>query len=348
MKKFLIYLVLVTVVLIGGLRVSLEFEGMQDTAVQQLAKAAMMRAAQGLPEPDALKVYICGSASPLGNSDRAGACVAILTPSHFYIVDSGAGSTARVMGGGLPTARLQGVLLTHFHSDHIAEVYELNLASWVAGRPTPMRLIGPDGVDDIAEGINETYALDREYRIAHHGADLLPPALGELAPEEIKPDSVFQDGDLTITVYSAAHAPVAPSVGYRFDYRGRSVVVSGDSVVTEATRQISDGTDLVLHDALATPLVTRLAAAALQADLTRISAIMTDVLDYHASTDDLLRLNEQVDIGLLGFYHLVPNPANLVMQEVFERRLPDNVIVVEDGDWFELPAGSTEIRTIRP
>jgi len=342
-KKFITYLIIALILLAAALRYSLEFAGPQDTASAQLARVAIPRQAEGLPDPDSLRVYICGSASPLGISDRAQACVAILTPGHFYIVDSGAGSAARVAQGRLPVERLQGVLLTHHHSDHIAELYELNLASWVRGRPVPLLVYGPRGVRQIVAGVNDTYEFDRDYRIAHHGADLLPPALGELDFETIKPGVILEDGDMTITAYVADHTPVSLAVGYRFDYRGRSVVVSGDSLVTDETVKIVKGADLLLHDALSVPLVSGMAAAADKAGLPRLSKIMNDVLDYHASADSIRALAATSTITMVGLYHLVPVPQTFVMEKVFMRNMPEKVVLANDGDWFELPVNSREV-----
>jgi ribonuclease Z len=346
MIKFVTYLFFALIVLAGLLRLSIESEDAQDTAINQLGKMQAIGLARGLPNPDALRVFICGSGSPLGVG-RAQACVAILTPNHFYIIDSGAGSTANVSRANLPLQRLQGVLLTHFHSDHISEIYELNLSSWVAGRPEALKVIGPKGVKKVVAGINDTYELDRQYRVDHHGKELLNPQLALLDADTIKPGVILEDGDLTITAYVADHTPVNPALGYRVDYRGRSVVISGDSNVTPATKRISANVDLLIHDALSRPILTRIAAAAEAAGLNRRAKIVNDVVDYHASTDSLIALGEEIQIGMVTFYHLVPIPANIVMQKMFERNLPDNFMIANDSDWFELPSGTKEIKVMR-
>lgn len=343
MKKFLIYLIAALITLAGLLRLSLEFESGQDTVGKQVARVAMSLNAAGIPEPDGLRVFVCGSASPLGASNRAQACIAVLTPSHFYIVDLGAGSSRNISGARLPLNRLNGVLLSHFHSDHIAELYEINLSSWVQGRPEPLQVYGPKGIRNVVGGINDTYAFDRQYRTDHHGAELLPPHLGILEPRSVRAGAVLEDGDLKITAYTAAHHPVDPALGFRFDYRGRSVVISGDSLVTDATREISNGADLLIHDALSEPTIQMMAEAADQAGLGRIAKIIRDVLDYHASTDSLLQLGQEANIRMVAYYHLVPNPQNLVMEKVFERGMPDNYLIASDGTWFNLPEGSSEI-----
>ena len=106
---------------------------------------------------DGLKITLCGTSSPLPAPGRAQACVAVETPKHLYLVDAGSGSAATANLAGVPTEKLRGILLTHFHSDHISDIGDFNLNSWVAGRPQPLQVIGPDGVDRIVEGLNITY-----------------------------------------------------------------------------------------------------------------------------------------------------------------------------------------------
>lgn len=234
-------------------------------------------------------------------------------------------------------------MLTHFHSDHIAEIYEVNLNSWVQGRPEPLMIYGPQGVDEVVDGINTSYRQDQIYRTEHHGDALLPPTRGVIEHQVIRAGEVLADGHLTITAYVAEHPPIHLAVGFRFDYRGRSVVISGDSNVTAETAKISNGADLLLHDALSVPVVSTLSKAASEAGLSRVSKIMSDVLDYHASTDSLIEL--VADVDMVAFYPLVPSPLNFVIKDIFERDLPDHYLLVEDGMWFELPLEGDENRS---
>lgn len=347
MKRTIIVIVSI-LVLAGVARLSIKLPGLQNFGLDVLGQGFVQQAASAAPESEALRVFVCGSASPLGATDQAQACIGVLTPEHFYVIDSGAGSTKNITGAGLPTRRLQGVLLTHFHSDHIAELYEVNLSSWVQGRPVPLTVFGPEGVGEVVDAVNAGYRQDRMYRSEHHGEALLPPALGVLRHQTIAPGLVIADGALTVTAYVAGHAPVDPAIGYRIDYQGRSVVISGDSNVTPDTRRIVDGADLLLHDALSVPVITNLSDAAGEAGLSRISKIMSDVLDYHASAASLIELGQNVDIGMVAFYHLVPSPVNVLVEEIFKRDVPSNYLLAEDGMWFELPIDSDEIKVVHP
>ena len=346
MKKMLLLVPTLALLLVVG-RVALEIPAVQDALLARGAAGMALQGDRTQASNDSLRIYVCGSASPLGMG-QAQACIAVVTPDHFYLIDSGAGSTQNINRLRLPTGRLQGLLLTHFHSDHIAEIYEVNLGSWVNARPAPLTVYGPEGVQAVVKAINEGYRMDRLYRVAHHGEALLAPELGVLAAQPISVGEVLQDGDLKITAYMAEHPPIHPAVGYRIDYRGRSVVVSGDSNLSANTVEVADGADLLLHDALSLPMVTALASSLEANGRSRQSKIVTDVIDYHASTASLIELSAQSDVDMVAYYHLVPVPPNGIAESVFMRDAPDNFVLTSDLMWFELPIGSDQIIVNQP
>lgn len=313
----------------------------QEFLLKRMAEIAM----SSEPESFAgLRVFMCGTSSPLPARDRAQGCVAVSAGERLFIVDAGAGSAANLATE--PLNRLEAVLLTHFHSDHIAALADFNLNSWVAGRPRPLRVLGPERVERVVSALNEAYAPDRGYRMAHHGTKLLPPALGTMVAETISPGVILDDNGLLITAFTADHAPVAPAVGYRFDYQGRSVVVSGDTVVSASLLTAARGADLLLQDALSLPIIRALEAAARGAGQDRRAKILSDIQEYHAPASGLLDL--AAEVGTLAVYHLIPPPRNFLMEKIFARDLPGDTVITEDGMIFELPAGSRRIDVRRP
>ena len=292
---------------------------------------------------DGLKITLCGTSSPLPAPGRAQACVAVETPKHLYLVDAGSGSAATANLAGVPTEKLRGILLTHFHSDHISDIGDFNLNSWVAGRPQPLQVIGPDGVDRIVEGLNITYELDRGYRVSHHGAEFLNPELGILQSRSINEGVIVDEDGLRITAFEVSHPPIEPAFGYRLDYGGRSVVISGDSLVTDKIVEISDGADVVLHDAMELQLVQTAENVLRNAGVTRTAKVLHDIQDYHATTEDLQRLADEAEIGLLALYHLVPAPRNAMAVAAFNRSIPEGALITEDAMVISLPSGSEDI-----
>ena len=298
-----------------------------------------------MSEYDGLQVFMCGTSSPLPDPDRAQACVAILAGETLSLVDAGAGSARVATLGRLPLERLEAVFLTHFHSDHIAALPEFNLNSWVAGRPRPLAVFGPLGVAEVVDGLNDAYRLDQTYRVAHHGEQLLPPDLGVMEANLMEAGAVLDLGDLSVTSFEVNHDPVRPAVAYRFDYRGRSVVISGDAIITQGLIDAATGADLLLQDALSLPIIKALEQASAGS---RMEKIFSDIQDYHAHAGDLSALVDQSGVRQLALYHLVPPPSNALFEKIFSRDLPKSTIVSEDGMIFELPAGSEEVIAVAP
>lgn len=318
----------------------------QDILLPRLVDAAVR--AQSITEFDGLRVFMCGTASPLPSPDRAQACVAVLAGKNLYLVDAGAGSSNTFNLHNESSRNLKAVLLTHFHSDHISGIPDFNLNSWVSGRSEPLVLIGPAGVERIAQGFNEAFAMDRGYRVTHHGEALLPPALGELGFREIAAGESWSDGELKITSFAVDHGPVSPAVGYRFDYKGRSAVVSGDSNTVDSLVTASKDADLLLHDALSLPIIAAMEEATARAGRDRQSQVMHDIQNYHAHASTLGDAARRAGVKMLAAYHLVPPPRNALMENIFRRDLPEDAVLTVDGMVFELPAESDGINVREP
>ncbi len=136
-----------------------------------------------------LHVRICGSGSPLPDSSRAGQCVAVVGGGEYLIFDAGAGSAENVLASGLPNANVSGIFISHFHSDHISDLGDMLLTTWLAGRNKPLTVFGPPGMHAVHDGFAKAYELDKKYRIEHHNLPnrpvYLPPAGAKSVSEEI-------------------------------------------------------------------------------------------------------------------------------------------------------------------
>jgi ribonuclease Z len=296
-------------------------------------------------EQDALRVLLCGTSSPLPHPDRAKACVAVFAAGRVWVVDTGPGSWNKLALWRIPGRRIGAVLLTHFHSDHIGDLGEFDMQTWAAGRPGPLRVFGPPGVERVVAGFEEAYALDTRYRIAHHGADFLPEGVGRMEPRPIvAPALVLEEDGLEISAFPVDHRPVTPAYGYRFDYAGRSVVVSGDTIQHPGLVEAARNADVLVHDALASHVVSAIGEAAAQAGRGRVAKIMGDIPDYHATPVQAAAVANEAGVDLLLFYHLVPPPPNRIFEPVFLRGVedvrPDGWLLGDDGLLVELPIGS--------
>ncbi len=326
----------------------LQIPAVQDGLLERALKRLVGTRPDELFQDDALRVLVCGSSSPFPSADRARPCTAIFAAGHFWVVDTGTGSWNQLALWRIPGEKIGAVLLTHFHSDHIGELGEYDLQTWVAGRPDPLRVFGPQGVERVVSGFEEAYALDAGYRIAHHGADLLPASVGRMRAQVVSGgERVLEQDGLVITAFSVSHEPVSPAVGYRFDYRGRSVAITGDTIRSENVIEAASGVDVLVHEAQANHVVARIGEAADQAGRDRIAKVMSDIPEYHTTPVEAAEVANDAGARLLVFTHLTPPPQNLLLEQIFLRGVsevrPDGWILGEDGLLITLPAGSDRI-----
>ena len=304
--------------------------------------------------PDGLHAYVCGTGSPMADSSRAGACIAVMAGDTRMIFDVGSGSM-RVLGRmGFPVGKTERLFLTHLHSDHFDGLGELMVQSWVQGaRTAPLPVSGPPGTIAVADGFNRAYALDATYRTAHHGAAIANPAGSGLAAEEIVipagADSVvvLKKGDLTVTAIRVSHDPVKDAYAYRIDYKGRSIAISGDTAFDPRLARAAKGVDVLFHEALDRKLVGKMQAAAQRNGSAAIAKVMADIPGYHASPVEAAKIAEMAGAGMLVFYHTIPPMPFAMVERLFLEGTGDAydgpIRISRDGDRISLPAGGKAV-----
>jgi ribonuclease Z len=347
---------LAAVVLVAGLVAgALHTPRVQDALFTRFAEQNLSRDNTALMKDDALRVAICGSSAPLPSAKRAKACVAVIAEGKIWIVDSGPESTETLLTWSIPLDKVAGVLITHFHSDHIGDLGELNLQTWVQGRPSALAVYGGPGIEQVVAGFNAAYSQDRGYRTAHHTAALLPPATGMMVAYPVAMPAtgqrtavLFDDGKLKITAIETNHAPVHPAYAYRFDYKGRSVVVTGDTTEYAPLTTAARGADILVSEALNREMIRTMKAAAHDAKRPRIEHIMGDIQSYHIAPTEAADMANKAGVKLLVLYHLLPSPDNAMARQLFTRGLDGarhgDWDLADDGSLYTLPVGGSGFR----
>ncbi|RJP91497.1 MAG: MBL fold metallo-hydrolase [Desulfobacteraceae bacterium] len=304
---------------------------------------------------DGLHAGLCGTGSPLADIKRAGPCIAVVAGKHLYIVDSGDGSTKNINLMGFQAGNIDAVLLTHFHSDHIAGLGELMLQRWAGGsNKLPLDIIGPEGVETVVDGFNKAYSLDTGYRIAHHSPEVMPASgAGGLArpytlgPEEDASAVVVDTDGVKITAFKVDHRPIVPAVGYRFDYKGRSLVISGDTVYSPSLRKHANGADLLFHEALSPWMVKLIHEQARFFPFPSLQEVTEVIPSYHASPEDAAKIAGEANVAHLVLYHIIPPLPSPLLNSLFlgnaKTYYKGPVTMGVDGMLFGLPANSKEI-----
>ncbi len=334
------------------------WRGAIATALMQRTVTARMTADPVAALPDGLHVGLCGAGSPFPDERRSGPCTVVFAGRRMFVFDAGSGASRGLSRMGFDAGRIEAVFLTHFHSDHIDGLGELLLQRWVAGaHETPVPVFGPTGVERVVGGVGMAYALDRGYRVAHHGESVVPPAgFGGTARafDAHGPTGravVLQDGDLEIVAFTVDHAPVDPAVGYRIRYKGRTAVISGDTKKSAAVEREARDADLLLHEALSPRLLGLLESGATAAGRTNLQRIFKDVLDYHTTPEQAAETARDARVRVLVLHHIVPPLPLQALDGPFlgdaPKIFPGELRVGADGDFVSLPAGGDAVRIAR-
>ena len=347
-RKLGIALVLVAVI---GLGLIFGFQRAIGQAIFERVSADRI-AGNRMTLDDGLHVILCGTGSPLPNPDRAGPCNVIVAGDQSFVVDIGEGGARNLNLMGFDLAGVDGLFLTHYHSDHIDGVGPLALLRWTQGTATtPLPVYGPQGLEGVVNGFNEVYRLDKGYRVDHHGDAIVPESGGGLTAQMFdmgaEPQIVFERGALTVTAFRVTHNPIDPALGYRFDYKGRSVVISGDTSRSDELERVAKGADILVHDALQPKLVAALTAGLEKSGNDNVATITRDILDYHASPEEAAMSAEKASVDTLVLSHLVPPIPNSFFYPAFLGDAHDHfdgeIVVGEDGMIFSLTPNGDEV-----
>lgn len=304
----------------------------------------------------ALRVILCGTSSPLPDPNRAKACTIVVAGDKAYVIDTGPESWEQLQRMQFPGSRIAAIFLTHYHSDHIGDLGEFRMQTMVAGRQQELPVYGAHGIKPVVEGFNTAYAEDARLRLAHHGAGVVnistAPLVarefganfkGELNAEEI----ILQDGDLKVTAFEVDHDPIRPAVGYRFDWKGRSVVLSGDTAVSANLVDNAKGADVLVSESLSPAMIALVQKQMSAAGNPRIAKVMGDIPDYHVSPVDAAKMANEAGVKLLVYTHHIPsiqvsNP--MYFAGVAAVRPADQWVAGWDGFHVDLPVGSAEVK----
>ncbi|MVZ96313.1 MBL fold metallo-hydrolase [Sphingorhabdus sp. IMCC26285] len=312
------------------------------------ADAAMARnALTDLPK-DQLHVAFCGTGSPLPSRDRAAACTAVIADGRIFIFDMGEGSGETLSLMGMPLGKIEGVWLTHLHSDHFEGLGPFTLQRWAgSSAATPLAVYGPEGVLEITAGYNAVYRIDSTYRIAHHGADVVKPSGYGMAGKAIAPGPVYDDGGIRITAFAVDHGPIKPALGYRVDWKGRSVTISGDTAFTPGLAKAAKRSDLYVSELLSPRMVQILENSARKAGNANRAKIFSDIQNYHISPEQAADVAKSAGVGMLAFTHIVPSvpkPLEFALTGTASEHFAGPIKVMHDGDVISI-SGKNEFKT---
>jgi ribonuclease Z len=262
--------------------------GRRATAIALLF-AALFCASAAAQE---IRVSLLGTGAPVPVMQRFGPSILVEAGKHKLLFDAGRGALQRLAQLNVPWQDVDGVFLTHLHSDHVVGFPDLWLTGWLVkpGRQRPLHVWGPDGTKQMMGHLEQAYAFDIRIRQAD---DHAAPEGVVLVVTEIAEGVVFEQDGVKVTAFAVDHGPVKPAFGYRVDYAGRSVVLSGDTRLSPNLIRHAQGVDLLVHEVVA-PAIFHGPAS---------------VIEHHTTPEQAGEVFARTRPRLAVYSHIVPSNA---------------------------------------
>jgi ribonuclease Z len=242
-----------------------------------------------------LVVTLLGTGSPLPEVERFGPSILVQAGSQTLLFDVGRGAHQRLAQAGVAAAQIDAVFLTHLHSDHLIGIPDLWLTGWLASRRNrPWEVFGPTGTLAMMNALKVAFSADIKARIAETGG-VVPPAAGsEVNAHEIQSGVVYEHDGLRVRAIRVDHGPIGPAYGYRIDYSGRSVVLSGDTSVSPTLVEAAAGTQLLIHEVFQ-----------VSEQLLKANPVMARVKTLHVDASEAGSVFQRVHPKLAVYSHII-------------------------------------------
>jgi ribonuclease Z len=261
------------------------------------------------PQPEAaakplFRVTLLGTGNPRPAMSRFGPSILVEAGDKKLLFDCGRGVTQRLYQLNIPFDDAHLLFLTHLHSDHTVGIPDLWLSGWVMGRQVPLRVWGPPGTVDMMEHLQQAYTFD--VHIRRDVDEQLPAAGATVQSREVHQGVVYDEGGVKVTAFLVDHGLVKPAFGYRVDFGGHSVVLSGDTRPSDNLVKFAEGTDVLIHEVLDLD-------AYRQADKVYTPEQIQKVIGHHTTAQQAAEIFARVKPRLAVYSHIVPIDAPNVL-----------------------------------
>lgn len=287
------------------------------------------------------EIIFCGTGSPQRREDRGQPCLGIVAAGKFFLFDAGQGTAQRLNQFRAPLQRLDTIFLTHLHSDHMSGLGETLHNGWLYGRQHLVEVVGPPGTEKVLAGYQQVYEDDIEERQRVLGSEYLDTRSGMGKARDVRIDdegatTVYKKDGVLIEAFRVDHPDWPYAYGYRVSFKGKLVVISGDTAYTPAFKHHAQGADILIHEALNVDLMAMLASALDKQDTGMDPARMKRISKVHTPTDLVAKTAQEAGVKKLVLTHLIPPiPASRPVERFFSRGMGDiyegEIIVARDG-----------------
>jgi ribonuclease Z len=280
-----------------------------------------------------MELTLLGTGCPQVDVDRFGPASLVQHNGQTFLIDCGSGVTQRLLAAGSNGAELDALLLTHLHSDHVVDLFQLVISSWHQGRDRPQRILGPPGTRAFCDGLMALWRKELEQRIAHEQRP--STAALELDVTEFGPGDIWDDEGMRIRAVEVDHHPVKHAYGFIFEADGRKLACSGDTTVCPALIEAARDADVLLHECLI--------AGSMRPTGNRSAAGLRNVASYHTLSTEVGKVATRAGARCLVLNHFVPTKFDeAALREEVARDYTGPIIIGTDLRRIEVGEPETD------
>jgi ribonuclease Z len=282
--------------------------------------------------PQDIKVTLLGTGNPRPVMSRFGPSILVEAGKEKLLFDCGRGATQRLYQLKIPFTQVTGLFLTHLHSDHTVGIPDLWLTGWVMGRETPLPVWGPEGTKAMMDHLQEAYAFD--VHIRRDVDTKLPGAGAMVVAKDIEEGLAYDNAGIRVTAFLVDHGEIKPAFGYRVDYGGHSVTMSGDTRPSDNLIKFAQGTDVLIHEVI-DPEAFGETASTDSAEQRR------KIIEHHTTPEQAGTVFTRVKPKLAVYSHIVPPDVPEVIphtRKTYAGRLEvgEDLMTIEIGNQIEV------------
>lgn len=277
-----------------------------------------------------MQVTLLGTGCPQVDCDRYGPANLVRCRGRSFLVDCGSGVTQRLLAAGSNGAAIDGVFLTHLHSDHVVDLFQLVISSWHQARDRPQRVFGPKGTKRMVDAMLAMWKPEYEQRIAHEKRPSTRAL--EIEVREFDEGALWDADGVTVSAVAVRHQPVKFAYGFLFQAEGRRLVFSGDTAYCPELIAAGKGTDVLVHECFI--------HGAMKPGPGRTPEGLAAVASYHTLSHEVGKVAAAMEARCLVLNHFVPvtfDRAALLAEVRRDYRGP--IVIGEDLMSLDLTTG---------
>ena len=248
-----------------------------------------------------MELTLLGTGCPKVDYKRFGPSNLVSTNKTKILIDCGSGVTQRLDQIKVSSADIDALFLTHLHSDHVVDIYQLIISSWHSYRIKPWVVYGPKGTKKFIKKIMDAWKEERLLRIKYEARSSIEAF--NIIIKEFKNSGKVKIKDLNIQYFEVDHKPVKFAFGFNFFHKNKKLTISGDTRPCENIMKYGQKADVLLHEVF-------IDGELKDTNKMRSKKTLHNVRSYHTPSTLLGKIAKLTNCKKLVLTHLVPTKFN--------------------------------------